>query len=199
MEYTASDKYLVSRIAEGDEQAFKKLFNRYFDRLFVFVEQLIHSKADAEEILQDTFLKVWQSHHLLANQDEPAKYIYVMARNRTISYLRKMASEKKLMAQLFANMSDVDDAIEEQIRSQEYQTLINGAVNKLTDQQRMVFSMSREQGMMHDQIAEQLGLSRSRVKNIIVDALKQIRVYLQQHSDLVGLIFWLHAAGILFL
>jgi RNA polymerase sigma-70 factor (ECF subfamily) len=199
MENTASDKYLVSRIAEGDEQAFKKLFNRYFDRLFVFVEQLIHSKADAEEILQDTFLKVWQSHHLLANQDEPAKYIYVMARNRTISYLRKMASEKKLMAQLFANMSDVDDAIEEQIRSQEYQTLINGAVNKLTDQQRMVFSMSREQGMMHDQIAEQLGLSRSRVKNIIVDALKQIRVYLQQHSDLVGLIFWLHAAGILFL
>jgi RNA polymerase sigma-70 factor (ECF subfamily) len=199
MENTASDKYLVSRIAEGDEQAFKKLFNRYFDRLFVFVEQLIHSKADTEEILQDTFLKVWQSHHLLANQDEPAKYIYVMARNRTISYLRKMASEKKLMAQLFANMSDVDDAIEEQIRSQEYQTLINGAVNKLTDQQRMVFSMSREQGMMHDQIAEQLGLSRSRVKNIIVDALKQIRVYLQQHSDLVGLIFWLHAAGILFL
>lgn len=186
-----NEKLLLREIAEGDLPAFRRFFDLYRDRLYIFVEQLTHSRADAEEIIQDTFLKVWESAPLLSRLDEPRNYIYTIARNKTLNYLRKIARDKQLVYQAWACQSDLDNSLEESLRSLECRELIEKAVRSLSPQKQTVFRLSREEHLSHAEIAARLGLSQSRVKNILVEALKHIKSYLQEYSDLLAILFWI--------
>lgn len=193
-----SDKALLRQIANGDAVAFSTFFHLYKNRLFVFVEQLIHSRADAEEIVQDTFMKVWQTASKLADIDQPGHYIYTIARNKTLNYMRKVARDQQLIDQAWANQSELDHTLEEKLRKLEVKEIIDKAVNRLSLQKQTVFRLSREQGLNHSEIAEQLSLSQSRVKNILVEALKHIKACLEKHSDLLAILFWIKYSRHLF-
>ena len=106
---------MLQQIAEGNALAFKEFFELYKNRIFVFVEQLIHSRADAEEIVQDTFMKVWQTAPRLVEIDNPGQYIYAIARNKTLNYIRKIASDQRLIDQVWANQADFDTAFSDGI------------------------------------------------------------------------------------
>lgn len=185
-------------MAEGDLTAFRLFFDLYKDRLFVFVEQLTHSRADAEEIIQDTFLKVWESAPLLSRLDEPGHYIYAIARNKTLNYLRKVARDKRRVYQAWANQPDLDNSVEEGLRSLECRELIDKALQSLSFQKRTVFRLSREEYLSHAEIAARLGLSESRIKNILVEVLKHIKSYLREYSDLLAILFWISYSRHLF-
>lgn len=195
---TYNERTLLRHISEGDAAAFREFFDRYKHRLFVFVEQLIHSRADAEEIVQDTFLKVWQTAPRLSEIDEPGYYIYAIARNKTLNYMRRIAKDQRLVELAWVNQSELDHTLEEKLRSDEVQEIIRKAVEQLSEQKQTVFRLSRELGLSHAEIAAQLGLSQSRVKNILVETLKHIKAYLQQYSDLLAILFWVEYARYLF-
>ena len=192
------EKILLQQIAEGNALAFKEFFELYRNRIFVFVEQLIHSRADAEEIVQDTFMKVWQTAPRLAEIDNPGQYIYTIARNKTLNYIRKIASDQRLIDQVWANQAELDNTLEEKLRSREVKEIIEKAVSQLSEQKQNIFRLSREQGLTHAEIAAMLGLSQSRVKNILVEALKQIKSNLHPYSDLIAILFWIKYAPLLF-
>jgi RNA polymerase sigma-70 factor (ECF subfamily) len=181
---------LLQRISDGDEPAFRKLFDKYKLRLFHFVLQFTHSAADAEEIVQDTFIKLWQNTDKLGEINNPTGYIYTICRNLTHNYLLKASRNDQLLKQVWANMKVEDNPTDALLNSKETQALINKAVSELSEQKQKIFRLSREAGMNHDEIAKELGLSRSRVKNIIVEVLKHIKLYLQQHSVTLALLFW---------
>jgi RNA polymerase sigma-70 factor (family 1) len=185
-------------MSAGDEAAFRELFDQYKHRLFVFVEQLIHSRADAEEIVQDTFLKVWQSASRLAEIEQPGHYIYTIARNKTLNYMRSLSRDQRLLEIVWARQSELDDTLEEQLRTKEVQEIIDNALRQLPAQKQEVFRLSRERGLTHAQIATMLGLSESRIKNILVETLKHIKACLKQHSDLLAILFWMKFAICLF-
>ena len=189
LQYT--EKRLLRLIAAGDTQAFREFFDLYKNRIFVFVEQLIHSKADAEEIVQDTFLKVWQTAPTLADIDNPGQYIYTIARNKTLNYIRKIASDKNLLEQAWAYQANLDTTLEEKLRTKEVKEIVDRAVSQLSEQKQTVFRLSREEGLSHAEIASQTGLSQSRVKNILVEVLKHIKNNLHPYSDLIAILFWI--------
>ena len=89
-----NEQELLLQIAQGNAAAFRIFFDLYKNRLFVFVEQLIHSRADAEEIVQDTFMKGWENASRLTEMDKPGHYIYTIARNKTINRMRKIARDQ---------------------------------------------------------------------------------------------------------
>jgi RNA polymerase sigma-70 factor (family 1) len=192
------EKILLQQIAEGNALAFKEFFELYRNRIFVFVYQLIHSRADAEEIVQDTFMKVWQTAPRLAEIDNPGQYIYTIARNKTLNYIRKIASDQRLIDQVWANQAELDNTLEEKLRSREVKEIIEKAVSQLSEQKQNIFRLSREQGLTHAEIAAMLGLSQSRVKNILVEALKQIKNNLHPYSDLIAILFWIKYTPLLF-
>lgn len=185
-------------MSAGDEVAFRELFDQYKHRLFVFVEQLIHSRSDAEEIIQDTFLKVWQSASILAEIEQPGHYIYTIARNKTLNYMRSISRDQRLVDIAYASQSELDDTLEEQLRIREVQEIIDKALSQLPEQKQVVFRLSRERGLNHAEIAATLGLSQSRIKNILVEILKHIKACLKQSSDLLAILFWMKYAGDLF-
>lgn len=182
MDNTYTDRELLQQVANGDISAFRQLFDGYKLRLFSFVLHMTHSRVDAEEIVQDVFAKLWESRIQLTAVEYPGKYIYTIARNKTLNHLTRLARDRRLLQQVWANVSQSDNPTEDILQAQESQRLINEAISRLSLQQQTIFQLSRDQGLTHDEIASRLGLSKSRVKNVLVEALKQIREYLERYA-----------------
>ncbi|NML20890.1 sigma-70 family RNA polymerase sigma factor [Pseudoflavitalea sp. G-6-1-2] len=184
---TARD--LVTRIAAGNEPAFRQLFDLYSKRLFSFALAMTKSSADAEEIIQECFTRVWVQRHTLTNIQLPEAWLYRIVRNCTIDHLRKISREQKLINQVWSNISEPDRSLEDFILSREYQQLINQALEQLSPQKQQVYRLSREQDCSHEEIARITGLSKSRVNNILTETLKFIKLHLDKHSGEFGAAF----------
>lgn len=186
-----TDRELLQHVASGDMVAFRQLFDGYKLRLFSFILKMTHSRVDAEEIVQDVFTKLWESRASLVTVEYPGKYIYTIARNKTLNHLTRLARDRRLLQQVWVNVSPASTITEDLLQAQESERLINEAIQQLTVQQQTIFRLSREQGFTHEEIAARLGLSKSRVKNVLVEALRQIRDHLARHSALIAALFWI--------
>lgn len=184
------EKILLQQIAEGNERAFKEVFERYKSTVFTFVVRFIHSKADAEEIVQEIFLVLWKNRSQLASIEHPRNYIYTIARNKSYHYLVKASRDQKAMQMIWANMVLEGNVVQEDLDAKECARTINDTIAKLSPLKQNIFTMSRHEGLSHEQIAEATGLSKSRVKNVIVETLKFIKSELSRTAVLVFLIFF---------
>jgi RNA polymerase sigma-70 factor (family 1) len=193
-----NEKELFLRIAAGEENAFRILFDAYRERLFVFAWQLCHSATEAEEVVQDIFLRLWQNRQSLAEVEYPRKYIYVMARNRALDLLEKIARDNKLMREVWSNLSSPNNITEDILQAAETQRLINEAVGQLSEKKQTIFKLSRQDGLTHQKIAERMNISVQTVKNILTETLKHIKSFLEQHSAPLAIIFWVQTYSLMF-
>lgn len=186
-----TDKDLLLQLREGSEAAFRELYARHNRQVLAFAFHLTHSAVDAEDILQDTFLKLWSSREQLPDIERFDNYIFMIARNRTVDHLRRVSLQQKLVDQVWANISEVSDELEQQLDAAESRKLIDNALAGLSPQKQTIFWLSRQRGMSHEEISQQLHLSRSRVKNLLVETLRHVRQYLARHSLLLAALFQL--------
>lgn len=184
-----SDHDLLAMLREGEEPAFRELYSRYNRRILAFAYHLTHSAIDAEDILQETFFRLWTNREQLPEILHVENYIFMIARNKTLDHLRKISLQQKLLDQVWANISEVSDNLDLQLDAEESRRLIGEALAQLSPQKQTIFQLSRYQGMNHAQIADAMELSRSRVKNLLVETLKYIRTYLSQRSLLLAALF----------
>ncbi|WP_293788992.1 RNA polymerase sigma factor [uncultured Pedobacter sp.] len=189
----SAEKILLQKIAEGDAYAFKHVFELYKNKVYSFVVRFVHSRADAEEIVQDTFCTIWQKRDILPNIEHPRNYIYTIVRNKTYTYLNLAAKNQKALAQVWANMQLEQNDIADLTDLRDSELLIKKGLSNLSEQKQHIFKLSRIDGMSHEEIAAQVGLSKSRVKNVIVDVLKYLRHYLSENNisiSISGLLFY---------
>ncbi|MBO9636052.1 MAG: RNA polymerase sigma-70 factor [Chitinophagaceae bacterium] len=186
------EKQWLQDIAAGDKSAFRKLFDAYRVQFFNFVFEFTHSAVDAEEIVQETFLKIWENRDALSQVELPRAFIYTILRNHTYNYLKKVARSKQLTNELWANMNQAVNDAEQLLLAKESQELIEAAVSGLSAKKQAVFRMSRVQHLKHEEIAAIMGLSQSTVKNILVETLRHIRQHLARHAPhlLLPFIIW---------
>jgi len=189
--HATTDTELLQRLRAGDEQAFRQLYNQYSRPLLAFIYQFTHSAVDAEDILQETFLKLWTNHQELPEIDHIGNYLFIIARNKTVDHLRKTARQQQLVDQVWANITEAANGLEQQLDAQESRRLIYRALSQLSPQKQTIFRLSRQEGLSHEAIAARLRLSKSRVKNLQVETLKHIRQFLAQHSVLLAFLFLL--------
>ena len=177
------EKRLLKQISKGDERAFRALYDAYFNHLSAFVFKLCKSAETTEEILQDVFVKLWVRRHSLSQMDSPEAYIFSMARNKTIDYLRRLVRDTHLTELLTDQLLTDNNDAEERLNAKELRDLIAEALNGLSEQKKKIFHLSKEEGLSHDQIAEVMHLSKSTVKNHLSETLRHIRGHLQQHPN----------------
>ena len=192
------EKILFSKIANGDQTAFRQFFDLYNKGLFTFVYSLTHSKVEAEEVVQDIFLKLWDTRATLTAIDYPKTYVFRMARNRTLDLLAKIGTDQKFINHLWTNIRQSVEYTEQILQAKESQKLIREAIAELSEKKQKIVELSREQGLSHDEIANLLGLSKQTIKNNLSEALKQIKVYLDQHSHVLAIVFWIYYYEIFF-
>lgn len=175
------EKLLFRQAAEGNEQAFSTLFNLFLPKLYPLIVKLIKSDPAVQEIIQETFIKVWLNRDKLAEMENPGGWLFRVASNNCYDYLRKRA----LDGELFKPITSASDAVNvphEGLDSKELKRLIGEAVHKLPTQRRKIYLMSRDQDKTIPEIAAALKISPNTVKNALVTSLKFIREYLVKHG-----------------
>lgn len=179
-------KQLFMQVAEGDEKAFETLFNAFLPKLYPFIIKFIKSEPAAQEILQETFIRVWLSRDKLSEIDNPGGWLYKVASNECYSYLRKSILNNKFLNPITLEPDPVNTT-HENLALKELNRVIGEAINKLPAQRKKIYRMSRDEGMSIPEIASILNLSPNTVKNALVTSLKFIREYLVKY----GIIFFL--------
>jgi RNA polymerase sigma-70 factor (family 1) len=176
------DKALFSQIAEGDEKAFTELFHTYTPKLLPFVFKLTRNEHLAQEMIQETFLKLWVNRAALVNVNEPASWIFRIAANVSVTYLRKQSNRERLLNAV--KPDEASDTVVDKLETKELTLIINKAVEALPDRRKEIYRLSREQGLNHQQIAEKLQLSTNTVANQIGISLKFIREFINKETGL---------------
>ena len=171
-----NDDVLLRRIAEGDEEAFRQLFHYYNKSLRPFVVKLTRSPQAAEEVLQEVFLKIWLHRARLTGLKDPRAYIIKIVSNESMNYLRALAKNNRLFDEIehFPVVEATDP--EQSIFYREAEQMVHEAVGQLPQACQKIYRMSREEYKRIPEIATELHLSDSTVKNQLVKALRVIRL-----------------------
>jgi RNA polymerase sigma-70 factor (ECF subfamily) len=177
------ERLLLKEVSSGNEKAFRTLYDAYFNHLSAYIFKLCKSGTATEEIVQDIFLKLWTSRASLDQMDSPEAYIFSMARNKTIDYLRRLAKETNLISVLEDQLHASGNDVEERLNAAELSRLIGEALDQLSAQKRRVFQLSRNEGLSHDEIAEVMHLSKSTVKNHLSETLQHLREHLRRQPN----------------
>ncbi len=188
-----AEKLLLRQISDGSTTAFSTVFTLYRGKILTFVNSYVHSKADAEEIVQETFLIIWQNREKLLAIEHPRNYIYTIAKNKTYDYLAKVSRNEKTVNNAWINTSVSLNNIDDHINLKESKIFIERVLKTMSPQKQEIFNLSRNQHLSHEEIAEVVGLSKSRVKNVIVEVLKHLKYHMVKHNHIsVSLILLFH-------
>lgn len=179
----SNESLLVAELSQGNEKAFIQLYDTYKDVIYAYSLKLLKSQANAEEILQDVFMKVWQKRETLDTSLSFKSYLYTIARNKCFDFLEKAANNSKLRETLFYQSQKSFVPADLKLIESDFEKIKEQAYNTLPDKRREIFVLSRENGMTYDEIGEQLGISTSTVKTQMSKALESMRSFLQEHRD----------------
>ncbi|KOH44874.1 RNA polymerase sigma-70 factor [Sunxiuqinia dokdonensis] len=182
------EKDLIVRLKSGDQTAFELLFHFYYPGLVMYASQYTANTEDAEEIVQDFFVRFWEKHKQLVPRDSLKSYFFLSVKNGSLDFLKHQKIEKKYINEMMALSKhhlayDTDIFI-----SSDLQEKLKHGIGLLPEKCREVFIMSRIQGLKNEEIAAKLNISKRTVETQISKALKVLRVELK---DYVGLLFLL--------
>ena len=178
--FHAADLY--KRVAAGDESAFRSLFEMHAPRLQAMAARITGSAAVADDLVQDTFLKIWVTRDQLAEVTQPGAWIRKICFFLAVNYVRRQTIRDKVMDALEYEKESAGKglAVAEMMDFQQLLGLVNKAVQQLPGKQQQIYRLNREQGLSTTEIAQEMGLAVSTVKNLLVMALKNIRTFLQK-------------------
>lgn len=186
------DRLVFQRIAQGDARAFAEFYEAYAVKLALYVARFLGSDLWAEEIVQDTFVKLWSIRDTIGEIKYPAGFVYRMIANRVKDHLKHREHEVRLQQHMVRYLQQANtNATQDLVDYQMGEKLFRKAIQQLPAQRALVFKMRHEQGLSYDEIASELGLSRHTVRNLLNLALQNIRSYLLEHGDIASILAFL--------
>jgi RNA polymerase sigma-70 factor (family 1) len=170
----------LRRLRLGDERAFDALFRHYSAMIYRFAYSYLKSRPEAEEIVQDCFLKIWEKREQV-HDDVPLKgYLFTVAHNAILNQLRRQQHHLRFQAHT-ATLAPAQ--VGNGAEFTELEGLYRTALDKLPPKRREIFMLSRQQGLSYPEIAQQLNLSVKTVEAQMSHALKFMRDYFQAHGE----------------
>lgn len=184
MEYY--EKQIIKGVKEGDENAFRSLYDSYYHRLFCISRQYLQDDFLAETIVSDVFFHLWETRKTLDIQISLNAYLIRMVRNFSLNYLQKNYVEKEVSLNGLDITSPLlflsDEYPLGRLLEKELIEKVNEEINRLPKETRQVFILSRLEELKHEEIAERLGISVNTVKYHIKQALSILRERLKDYQ-----------------
>lgn len=180
----AEDKELIVRLKSDDETSFRAIFYRYHRKIYQFACGFLKDHDLGEEVVQEVFLNFWLYRNQFAADAAISPLLFTMARRIIIDHWRKCASSDKFRRQLTDSLEETSNSTEAYTVSRELKQISQSAIQLLTEQQREVFMLSREEGLTYNEIAERMQISRHTVKYHLTNALNVIRNHFAKHGIL---------------
>ena len=180
---------LLIRLKNGDMLAFDQIYELYSHKLFSFVFRILKDEAEADDVVQEVFVKIWESRERLDDYKLLNSYIFTIAYNNSIDLIRKKINNTKYLEHLKISATiNFTPSIVSQIEYNELNKEVEKLVSNLPERQKQVYLLHREEGLTYPEIAERLGISKNTVENHMVKALKYLRHNLD-NSLLINALF----------
>ena len=168
-----SEEELILALNKGNLQAFNELFDRYGKRLHHFSMGYLKSVENAEEIVQDVFMKIWDNRLELSAQKSIESYFFTIARNGILNTIRKSKSEQAYLNYVKINPGK-NVFLDEELDFNELERAYHQVIEQLSPRRREIFKLSRVQSLSNAEIAEKMSISVKTVENQMISAKSEI-------------------------
>jgi RNA polymerase sigma-70 factor (family 1) len=171
-----SDNQLFEKLcSEGSFSAYKELFDRYWLKLYSAAKVRLQDEDEAKDCVQDVFLNIWSKRESLPMPDSVKAYLLISLKNKILNLLRQKLTTEKHLQNYLEELDHRAESLDPELELHELEAIIEDEVNKMPEQMRKIFILSRDQGLSGAQIAEQLSISHQTVRNQISNSLKRLR------------------------
>ncbi|MGX5820884.1 RNA polymerase sigma factor [Chitinophaga lutea] len=174
---------LLRRISHGDQDAFKVIYERFHEKVYTFSLWYLKSEVEAEEVVQEVFLKLWQLGAGCTKIGNLAGFLKTLSRNRSLDILRKRAHAVRAGSAIAASWQETHNDTEKQVMLKDAKKILEEAIELLPEQQKLVYRLCGQQGLKNDDVAKRLNLSPLTVRTHMKLALRFLRTYLVRHTD----------------
>ena len=164
---------------------FDKIYVLYYSRMFRFAKEYVLFDEDAENIVQDVFLLLWEKREVLDIQISLVSYLFALVKNKSLDYLRHKVIADEYKQELSAKLTALELLNYSFTSDEEIEQILMTAINKLPERCRQVFLKSRIEGKKNREIANELNLTVSTVENQMTIALRKLRVELKDYLPLL--------------
>lgn len=169
-----TEKQYLNGMQDGDHKAFSALFMIYYPKMKFYLTRFLKDDNEASDMAQDIFYKIWENRENCCNIKNFNAYIYSMARNAVYNYFEHNLI-KQNYASKFQEGALYNDILEGELYAKELGLLIDIAIEKMPEQRRRIFKMSRKEGLSNEDISKELFINKRTVENHITLALADLR------------------------
>lgn len=190
MKPAESEILLIKAFKEGNQQAFEKLFEQYHKKLYAFLFRLLNAKEDAEEIVQETFIKIWEKREDFIEGYPFQSFLFKIAKNAFLNLNRKKVNRKVFEDHLdFLNEISSGNT-DDYIIFKETTEIINTVIGGLPPKRKKIFLLRRIEGFSRQEIANKLEISVITVDSQLLKANRYLKEELKKYSLLMIILFF---------
>lgn len=174
-----TDKALL---LSDEENGFRVLYDRYWQGLFKKAKTRLGNANDAEDIIQDIFVTLWNNRATITIEDSLQAYLYTALKYCIIKKIERDYKRKKVYPLNIDGAGSIEISTEDLLQYKELEALIAAEVEQLPSRMKEIYHLSRHEQLTIRAIAAQLNLSEQTVKNILGESVKRLRIKLAKHQ-----------------
>ena len=178
---TITTTEFVTGLRDSNEAVFEVVFKAYYERLCNYAHSMIYDIDDAEEMVQNTFLTLWEKRGKIAIHTSVKSYLYKAVHNSCLNRIKHYKVRREHSDYYRSETPIEHNTTSNDVLGNELETQINSAIETLPSQCRTVFRLSRFENLTYAEIGEQLSISVKTVDKHMVKALKILRVQLKEY------------------
>jgi len=175
-----------------DHTEFSRIYLIYFPKMVRFAREYVVSQEEAQSIVQDLFLNLWERRDTLEAISNLNAFLFTLTKNRCIDFYRQQSRIERLKEsldtvqgrELALKMEALKQFDESLFSNEDIEEILNNAVDRLPDKCREIFILSRMEGLKHEEIASQLNISVNTVQNHISTAIRKLKTELKDYLPL---------------
>ncbi len=171
-----SETALLKGLKNGDHTCFRQLFSRYSQPLYRFSFSYLKSKVAAEDVVQETFIKIWNRRKDIDTKKSFQSYLFTIALNAVRKQFNKLAVQNQFKHDVLASVSDNSEKLDEQNNFEELLQHLESLVSQMPEKRRIIFIQKKIQGKSQKEIAEEFNITTKTVEYHITEAMKYLKV-----------------------
>ncbi len=191
-DHTNQDNRIIDQLKDGSKEAFHILYDTYSPKIHAFALSNLKDASDAEELLQDVFLKLWEIRSTLDSSKNIKSFLFKICINLIYDFIRRKNIEKAYLDYSTKSSPSTSDNTWHEVIYNDMLNNLQQLVAGMPEQRRRIFQLSKEEGLSNDEIAQQLSLSRRTVENQLYRAVSSLKEKLGSGSLAAILFFFLH-------
>ncbi len=183
------EQFIFNRMVEGDKDAFRFFFEKYYTDLCNLVNIYIHDETMAEELVQDIYIYFWEKKGKIQIESSVKAYLLKASKNKSLNFLRNEKTRLNIHEKIRKTSEPLYEMPANTLDAEQLREIIENAVKSLPEKCGEIYRLAKEKELSYKEIAEELGISVKTVENQMSIALKKLRDQLRPHYNDIFLLF----------